>query len=183
MSAMTAKAAILEIIRKSDGEFTGKNRLQKTMYFAHLMYFGLAPDNLTDCEFTRLPQGPGLQDAENLLRELRDEVAVEWEQIHDGPYLESRYRLTARAGSSSAAVPAEAELAIQRAVDFVRDKSSSELSQYTHEYSRSWNLARKDGELLQIYLDVIPDDEFERRKKKIQEMEPMFEQVLKTLNG
>jgi hypothetical protein len=39
MSAMTTKTAILEIIRKSDGEFTGKNRLQKTLYFAHLMYF------------------------------------------------------------------------------------------------------------------------------------------------
>jgi hypothetical protein len=183
MAVLDTKQAILEIIRKSDGEFTGKTRLHKALYFAHLIYFEMTPACLTDCEFARLPQGPGIHNGNAILKELEDTGLLAREVFHDGPYLETRYRLTAQAKQTPTPFPAKADLALQRAVDFVRGKSAAELSQYTHEYSKSWNLARREGELLDIYIDVIPDDEFERREKKLQEMEPMFEDVLKALEG
>jgi hypothetical protein len=183
MSVLDTKQAILEIIRKSDGEFAGKTRLHKALYFAHLIYFEMTPACLTDCEFARLPQGPGIYNGDVLFTELEDSGLLEREVFHDGPYLETRYRLTSQAKPAPAPLPAKADLALQRAVDFVRGKSAAELSQYTHEYSKSWNLATSNGDLLDIYIDVIPDDEFERREKKLEQMEPVFEEVLKALQG
>ena len=39
------------------------------------------------------------------------------------------------------------------------EKGAAELSDLTHEFSRSWNSA-SEGQELNIYVDLIPDDEF-----------------------
>ena len=44
--------------------------------------------------------------------------------------------------------------------------AATELSDLTHEFSRSWIEAR-DGQPLDIYIDMIPDDEFERHEREI----------------
>jgi Protein of unknown function (DUF4065) len=183
MPALTAKHAILEIIRKSDGEFTGKTRLHKALYFAHLIYFDLAPGYLTDAEFARMPQGPGIDGGERILHELQDEGLLEFEAFHEGPYPDNRYRLTAKGKTLPIDLSERASTAIQRAVDFVQPRTAGELSQLTHEYSRSWNLQEKLGGLLDIYIDVIPDDEYQKRQADIKEMEPAFDEVLRTLEG
>jgi len=183
MPALTAKQAILEIVRRSGGEFAGKTRLHKALYFAHLNYFDRAPGYLTDANFARLPQGPGIDGGERILQELQDEGLLELESIHEGPYPDNRYRLTAKAKELAIDLPKRADDAIQQAVDFVRKKTASELSQFTHEYSKSWNQQQRFGELLDIYIDVIPDDEYQRRQVALKEMQPAFDEVLKTLEG
>ena len=178
MPALTARQVILEIIRKSEGEFVGKSRLHKTLYFAHLSYFELAPGYLTDASFARLPQGPAIHDGDRILLDLQNEGWLELETIHEGPYPDNRYRLTAKAWAPECDLPDKAKEAIQRAVDFVRDKSASELSEITHEYSKAWNQQPEPGGLLDIHLDVIPDEEYQRRRTELEKMEPVFNDVL-----
>ena len=71
----------------------------------------------------------------------------------------------------------DADLAIQQAADFVKDKTAVQLSQLTHEYSRSW-IQGKNGDILDVYIDVIPDDEYERRDMQLQKLEAEFKEVL-----
>ena len=182
MPATTLKRVILEILRKSDGEFDGKTRLYKACYFAHLFYFENKHGILTDCEFARLPQGPGIDQGEVLLEELRNEGVIVCELVHKGPYPEYRYRLTDKGKDLAADLSPGIDLAIQRTVDFVRDKTATQLSQYTHEYSKAWNEG-ENGQLIDIYIDVIPDADYYRRKRELKDDRLMYEEIMKSLVG
>ena len=94
MPTMSLKQVILEILRKSDGEFDGKTRLYKACYFAHLFFFESHHGILSDAEFARMPQGPGIDQGDVILDRLREEGVIECEVFHRGPYPEYRYRLT-----------------------------------------------------------------------------------------
>jgi hypothetical protein len=169
MPRTDAKRVILELIRKADGEVTGKTRLFKAFYFAHLIYFESSPGLLTDWPIARMPQGPGIHKSEELFGQLLAEGHLIIERVHENVYPEYRYRLTDK-GAGLAPLPADADLAVQRAADFVKDKTAVQLSQITHEYSRSW-IEGKSGDILDIYIDVIPDDEYELRKVQLKELE------------
>ena len=64
----------------------------------------------------------------------------------------------------------------------MRDKTATQLSQYTHEYSKAWNEG-ENGQLLDIYIDIIPDAEYYRRKKELKDERPGYEEILKSLVG
>jgi hypothetical protein len=120
-----------------------------------------------------MPEGPGIHNSRELFDDLKKDGCLLVELVHDGFYPEYRYRLTDKARSLPP-LPSDVASAIQRVVDFVRDKKGSELSDYTHEHSRSWKQA-KDGEIIDIYVDLIPDDEYELRQKAIGEAEAVFD--------
>lgn len=172
MARTDAKRVILEIIRQADGEFAGKTKLFKAFYFAHLEYYDKNPGILTDWPMARMPEGPGIHKSRELFDDLKKDGSMVVELVHDGFYPEYRYRLTDQA-KSLPPPPSDVASAIQRVVDFVRDKTGSELSDYTHEHSRSWKQA-KDGEIIDIYVDLIPDDEYEQRQKSIGEAEAVY---------
>src|SRR4051794_835855 len=66
----TAHAVVLEILRQADGEWTGKTKLFKAFYFAHLYYAAERPGALTHWPIARMPQGPGIDNSEGLFSEL-----------------------------------------------------------------------------------------------------------------
>jgi hypothetical protein len=169
MPRTDAKRVILELIRKADGEVTGKTRLFKAFYFAHLIYFEKSPGLLTNWPIARMPQGPGIHKSEELFEQLVKDGYLVIELVHQNVYPEYRYRLTEKSAEVPP-LPADADLAIQCAADFVKDKTAVQLSQLTHEYSRSW-IEGKSGDILDIYIDVIPDDEYERRKTELRQLE------------
>lgn len=170
MAKENPQAVIVEIIRKAEREFTGKTRLFKVFYFAHLYYYVQNPDVLTDWPIARMPQGPGIHNSIRLLAPLVHDGFLEIDAIHDGPYPEYRYRLTPKADDFGP-LSDDANAAIQKAVDFVKGfKSTPELSAFTHEYSRSWQ-ETDNGDILNIYLDVIPDDDYNRRKEELGQLE------------
>lgn len=162
-----AKAAdvILEILRRSDGELRGKTRLFKVFYFAHLYYAKARPGILTDWPIARMPEGPGISDSHKLFKGLIDDGLMEVEQTHVGPYPEYRYRLTKK-GREAGDLPADARDAIGAATTFCEGMRATELSQLTHEQSRSWNEG-KNGDILNIYIDIIPDDEYSARQGEL----------------
>jgi len=168
MLKTTAQAVVLEILRHADGEWTGKTKLFKAFYFAHL-YYGLeCPGILTDWPFARMPQGPGIHQSEQLFSTLVRDELMTIESIHEGPYPEYRFRLTEK-GKKAFPLHKEAICAISESVIFCRDKTASELSALTHEMSRSWNEG-KDGDIINIDLDLIPDEEYRKRDEELREL-------------
>jgi hypothetical protein len=176
MPRTTAQEVILEILRNGDGEWTGKAKLFKTFYFAHLYYANERPGLLTDWPIARLPQGPGIDQSHRLFDGLVQDGYLTVERVHEGPYPESRYRLTEK-GWTAGRPPQDARDAIKEAALFCRDKTAAELAQITHERSRSW-IRGKDGEILNIYVDTIPDEEYEKREEEIKRLDQRLTQAL-----
>ena len=160
-----AKQVIVEVVRCAGGKLTGKTKLYKAFYLAHLFYAENAPGYLTDWPIVRMPYGPGVDSGDELLDELRIAGIVERESSTTGPYHTTTYRLTSKKLPGER-LPKKALEAVRAAVDFVETKSATELSDLTHEHSRSWNNAR-NGQQLNIYIDQIDDDEFDKREREL----------------
>jgi hypothetical protein len=170
MPRATATAVVLEILRQADGEWVGKAKLGKVFYFAHLYYGAERPGLLTDWPIARLPNGPGIHKGEDLFAELLAGALLTQEITHEeGPYPEYRYHLTEK-GRQATGLPEDVRHAIGKAVMFCKDKTASELSQITHEHSRSWNAA-KDGDVLNIDIDLIPEDEYAKRQQEFRRLD------------
>ena len=176
MPRTKAEDVILEILRNADGAWIGKTKLFKCFYFAHLYYANERPGLLTDWPIARLPQGPGIDKSRQLFAGLVKDGYLTIEVVHEGPYPEDRYRLTEK-GRDAVRPPEDARAAIKEATLFCQPKSAAELTQITHERSRSW-IEGKDGDILNIYIDTIPDDEYEKRRCEIEEAEKLMAAAL-----
>jgi hypothetical protein len=164
-SADQAKKVIVEIMRQAGGELVGKTRLFMAFYLAHLFYAESAPGYLTDWPVVRMPNGPGIDAGEELLLELTLAGLVTRDHVPEGPFRAVKYRLTDQ-GKSLPPLGRDETTAIRAAVDYVKAHTATQLSDITHEFSRSWAEAR-DGQALNIYIDLIPEDEYESRQKRL----------------
>lgn len=160
-----AKRVIAEIIKQAAGTAIRKTQLHQAFYIAHLLYAEQQRGYLSNWPIIRMPHGPGIDCGDELIAELELSGILELKTVPEGPWTTTRYRL-ARAERSGEQLSAAETRAIKQAVAFVRKKTAAELSELTHEHSRSWIEAR-DGQPLDIYIDLIPDDEFARRQREI----------------
>jgi hypothetical protein len=176
MPKTKAKDVVLEILRTTGGKWDGKLKLYKTFYFAHLYYVNQNPGLLTTYPIARMPEGPGIDQGTDLLNELRKEGLLTIELSQEGPYPEYRYQLTEN-GVKQPRPPVEAQLAIKQASGFCYPKSGAELSQITHDRSRSWRQGR-DGDILDIYIDLIPDDDYQAGKVEIERLDQQLTGLL-----
>jgi hypothetical protein len=168
-----AKQIIVEIVRLYGGRSKSKTGLFKAFYFAHLFYVRRAIGYLSNWPIVKMPGGPGIEQADKLLQELVDEgkLTVRIEQI--GPYDAIQYEVPE--GSTPADLSLAAIDAIREAVVFVKDKTATELSDLTHEFSRSWNNAEM-GDELNVYIDIPPKDVYEERRAKMKHAGERFDQ-------
>jgi hypothetical protein len=143
-----AKRVIAEIVKEAGGELVGKTRLFKAFYVAHLLYAEREPGYLTTWPIVRMPHGPGIDGGDELLRELELTGVLHCDQVPEGPWLTNRYVLQKKAPAGDRLSAGEIR-AIREAVRFVQSKSAAELSELTHEHSRSW-IAARDGQPLNI---------------------------------
>lgn len=159
-----AKEILIEIVRLSGGLFEGKTRLYKAFYFAHLFYFETAHGQvLSEWAIVRMPEGPGIAGGDKLLKELVAEGVLETYSQRNGPFSEVVYRLI---GEPKTSLDAIAIGAIREACAYVDGRSGSELSALTHDRSRSWKTAANGGDL-NIYPDILPDDEYEEQHQQV----------------
>ena len=161
-----AKRVISQIVKEAGGEFVGKTRLFKAFYIAHLLYAEREAGYLTTWPIVRMPHGPGIDAGDELLRELQLRGVLQCDQVPEGPWSTNRYVLRERALPGEKLSTAE-KRAVRDAVRFVQSKTAAELSELTHEHSRSW-IAARDGQPLNIYIDMIPDEEFVQRDKELE---------------
>jgi hypothetical protein len=166
-----AKRIIWEILRQAGGELS-KAKLFKAFWLAHLYYCKMARGYLSDWPIVRLPTGPGIDRADRLLLELAEAGHVVQNHVPRGPFVEISCQTTTKVMSGE--LPGEAVAAIQAAVDDVKKHSAEEISEWSHEFSRSWRNT-PNGSELDIYSDLIPDDVYEERKQELAEMKKAYE--------
>lgn len=161
-----AKLVLAEIIRQSGGELVGKTRLYKAFYIAHLIYAEQTLGFLSAWPIVRMPHGPGVDCGDELISELIVSRVLERETVSEGPWSTSKFKI-ASSDLPGDELTADEFDAIKQAAHFVQSKTATELSDLTHEHSRSW-ISACDGEHLNVYNDMIPDDEFEEREHAIE---------------
>lgn len=167
--ALLAKQVIVEIVRCAGGRLTGRLKLYKAFYFAHLIFAERASGYLTNWPIVRMPNGPGIDSGATLIRELSLEGRLKLEATKTGPFRTTTF-CVAEESLPGEGLPPLAIDAIREAVEFVQARNATELSELTHENSRSWNAA-KEGDRLNIYLDNIPNDEFDDRNSELDALE------------
>jgi hypothetical protein len=170
-----AKQIIVEIVRLSGGRLESMTRLFKAFYFAHLFYSQRQPGYLSDWPLIHMRRGPGIRDADILLDELRSEGRIDVQLVPEGPYQRREYRTTEK-DVAPEPLSLEAIDAIRDSVFFVKNKSVTELRELTHEYSRSWR-STKDGDELDIYLDLQGDEEYCQREALFDKLSPMIDDI------
>jgi hypothetical protein len=104
---------------------------------------------------------------------LEREGCIEVGREEKGAYVESIYELLT-------AVPLDVSSpryqAITKAANWVRHKSAAQLSDETHEHSRSWNGA-KVGEELDITIDTLDDKEYSALEMRLASARDLVEGV------
>lgn len=160
-----AKRVLLEIARQSNGgAVEGKTRVFKAFYFAHLFYAAEYVGYLTEWPIVHMDYGPGIHDFCALVKELVSEGKLETEEIRTGPFKSTKYIATKLASSQQPLTDNEND-SIKKAIAFVQDKTGAQLSDITHEHSRSWKNASPGGEL-PIYLDLLSDEDYEAEERR-----------------
>jgi hypothetical protein len=151
-----AKRVIVELVRQSGGTFYNKTNLFKGFWRAHLAYADANLGYLSNWPIVRMPNGPGINDFDHLLAELLadDWIATSEKQFDRG------VGIVFTLGSKCPPIElTDRQIqAINEGVGYVQNHSSGFVSDQSHKDSRVWREA-KDGEELDIYLDLIPDDE------------------------
>jgi hypothetical protein len=127
MPRTTAEDVLLEVLRNADGEWTGKTKLFKAFYFAHLYYAKDRPGLLTDWPIARMPHGPGIDNYQALFGALEAKGHLAIELVHQGPLPEYRYRLSDK-GKEVAPPPDDARAAIKEAVLFCLPCSAGQVT-------------------------------------------------------
>jgi hypothetical protein len=163
------KDLICQIIAAAGGKMEGRVRLYKAFYYAHLFYWIKGQGLLTQQPIVRMPWGPGVHDGKSILEALQHEGKLKITPRRTGPYQEAVYELV----SPFEINPGDSRYqAVEQAVEFVRGKSAAELSEESHVYSRSWRES-KEGEVLDIYSDLLDDDEYAQVTASVREAEAL----------
>jgi hypothetical protein len=121
-----------------------------------------------------MPNGPGIDRGDQLILELIHSGQIE--RIHQpkGPFTETKCRLAIQAPEGQ--LPEAAIQAIRAAVDDVSKRSAESISEWSHDFSRSWS-DTPNGEELDIYTDLIPDDVYEERRQELLGLKKAYEDL------
>lgn len=170
------KNVILELVRQSPGdELNGRVRLFKAFYFAHLYHARDCCEYLTEWPIVRMPMGPGIDKFDSLLRELCEEGSLSVKDESVGPYVSEVFQ----ASRETAPELDDARAAsIRKAIEYIEDKNGAELSELTHEHSKSWKEAA-DGDELNIYRDIMPEEEIDAIKSMEDEFNAAWDEAVR----
>jgi hypothetical protein len=175
MERERAKQIILQILKEAGGSL-GKTMLFKAFWLAHLFFAKKATGYLSGWKIVRLPHGPGIDKGDYLILQLKKSGDIALDHQPKGPYTETVCRIIRE---SPADLPPGAIEAIQSAVNIVKMHDSvTQISEWSHEVSRSWNTT-PNGSELDIYSDLIPDDVYYERKLKLEELNVIYDDLFK----
>ncbi len=171
-----AKQIILQILRQAGGSL-GKTKLFKAFWLAHLFYAKNSAGYLSGWKIIRLPHGPGIDNGDDLILQLKRSGDITLSHEPKGPYTETVCQITEQGSQKN--LPPGAVEAIDTAVKVVgMHDSAAQISEWSHEVSRSWN-ATPNGSELDIYSDLIPDDLYFERKQKLEELNQVYDDLFK----
>jgi hypothetical protein len=170
-----AKQVILQILRRAGGSL-GKTKLFKAFWLAHLFYAKNSTGYLSSWKIVRLPHGPGIDNGDELIFQLKKSGSLVLEHQPQGPYTETVCKVIVEGGQS---LTDAANEAIDSAVRVIKlHDSAAQISEWSHEISRSWSNT-PNGDELDIYSDLIPDDVYYERKIRAEEMNDVYDDLFK----
>lgn len=170
-----ASRIILAIIQEAGGSYHGKTRLFKVFYSAHLYFWEDTATFLTDHPIVHMPNGPGIDDGDNILCALESTKKIRRGVQPVGPHREDVYTLCA---SDPIKLTHDETQAIRRAIEWVGEKSATQISKESHELSRTWRLAdeaKQSGRPLHIYLDSMSEEEWDRLQAVSDDVRNLFQ--------
>ncbi len=171
-----AKQVILQILRQAGGSL-GKTKLFKAFWLAHLFYAKNSTGYLSGWKIVRLPHGPGIDKGDELIFQLKRSGDIALDHEPKGPYTETVCKIVGQGALKT--LPEGALEAIDSAVKVVQMHDSvTQISEWSHEVSRSWNTT-PNGNELDIYSDLIPDDLYYERKQKLEELNEVYDDLFK----
>jgi hypothetical protein len=156
-----AKRIIAAIISASGGQFTGRTRLYKAFYRAHVEYWKAQSRRLTKHQLVCMPQGPGIDGGDLLIDEMVRDKTIKTSRVIHWHMTSEKYTLL----DTGAVTVNEDEMdAVHKALEWLAGLTATEASNKSHAQSRSWNLAKEAGlgVPLQYELDALNDDEYAR---------------------
>jgi hypothetical protein len=170
-----ARAVLWAIVQQSaphnsEKLVLGRDSLVWLFWLAHLYYARKNPGYLTAWPLIRKPWGAEVLELDAILKELIEDGLVRAEQVDCGPMPLMSYVCTGK--------PLDFELrpqvldAVREAHSFfTADKAPGALwnQPFPLSFSRAWRIT-PDGEELNIYLDLIPDDAYEDGRRMLEEL-------------
>lgn len=142
-----AKLVIAHIVREAGGTLQNKTNLFKAFYYAHRRYVELYGADLTLWPIVRMPNGPGIDDADSLLSEIG---SLTVDEVDVGPHTAKQFTLT----EDPAPLGSDALEAIAYGVKMVLNRTAANVSDQSHADSEDWRVGRNGDRLLPI-LDTI----------------------------
>jgi hypothetical protein len=176
MQATDAQRVIICILRNTPNGI-GRTKLYKAFYLSHLSYADTSLGVLTNWPIAHMPHGPGINDGWKLLDPLTEHGYIEHLTQMAGIYNEHLYRWTGKELSGNELSPL-AQNVIRRITEYVLPMTAAEISNLTHEHSRSWREG-KSGEILDLYTDLIDDEEFDRRNAQFDQLDTKLAAALR----
>jgi hypothetical protein len=170
-----AKQIILQILKEAGGSL-GKTKLFKAFWLSHLFYTKARPGYLSTWKIVRLPYGPGIHKGDSLILDLKKTSKIQLDHEPRGPYTETVCKLISEADPTG--LPEGSIEAIQAALKTISGESATSISDWSHDFSRSWNTT-PNGKELDIYNDLIPDDVYEERNQVLQEMNEAYDDLFR----
>ena len=149
-----AKVIVCALVHFSGGMFEGLTRLNKAFWRAHVYHYRHQDGLLSTYPIARLPEGPAIDDFEDLLISLEREGRIELGQRDKFDYVETTITLK----SAPPVLDEDEETSIKNAVEWVKGKSAKQVSHESHSLSIAWQKC-KNGELLDIAFDALSDEE------------------------
>ena len=130
----------------------------------------------TGWPLARMPFGPGIDEGEQLLAELVAAHVLKAETLARGGTV---YRFV-REDADQEPLPEALRAAAAKAIAHVGKRRADDLSDETHEgetASRPWQRA-ENGELLEVALDLLTDDEYERLREACREADELLSDII-----
>jgi hypothetical protein len=177
-----ARAVVCAIVqqsasRKLEKVVVGRDSLVWLFWLAHLYYARKNPGYLTAWPLIRKPWGAEILDLDAILKGLIEDGLVRAERVDYGPIPLTSYVSTGK--------PLDLELrpqvldAVREAHSFFtadKDLGAPWSRPFPLSFSRAWRIT-PDGEELNIYLDLIPDDAYEDGRRMLEELSRGLEGV------
>src|SRR5665213_4156431 len=173
-----AKNIVCAIVGASGGKFYGQTRLNKAFWRAHVIHYRKRNGLLSVYPIARLPEGPAIDDFDELLFVLEREGRIKLGQREHDDYIETT--MTLQPGQP---ILDEDEMeSIKEGVAWVEGKTAKQVSRESHKLSLSWQNGA-NGDLLEIEFDALDVSEVDARKAEKEEITQTVEWAKKAVGG
>jgi hypothetical protein len=168
-----AEEVILDIIALKGGEFAGKTLLYKAFYLAHLYYWEKQEGVLTRYPVVSMPEGPGIDDGDELIVGLLRAGRITRYVEPYGPYQREVFKLVAQRPVDPTS---KRQDAVRDALAFIGNKTARQVCDEIHEFSTSWK-ASNLGDQLPIYLDLLTSEQRAAVRGAAKEVDDLFRET------